>query len=449
MSIFKANDIRGLYPQDWDKGVAESIGSILPDIIQGNQIVIGRDGRESSAEILHHLAKGLNDRGIDVIDIGVVDTPAVYFTLGHFGYDGAVMITASHNPVGYNGLKFTGRNAVPINFDNGLDVLESKLKSGVKKQLGKCGKTYEKDFTDEYCNYLDGFKPEKSEIKVVYDCSNGSIAKSIHRILGDENNNAILINDSVRADFPNHGPNPTLTENLLQLKVEIEKVRAEIGFCFDGDGDRVVVVDMRGDVVSPDMITALLGLYYFRIHPEERLGDNKVLVDIRSSKAVVEYLEELGAEVISCPVGHSKIKKQMRTVDAVFAGELTGHYYFRENFYSDSAWISVFRILTVLSEIDITLDELKTRLSGYSHSGELNFTVTDSRKVVDDILREFSDAEISELDGYRFEYSDWWFILRESGTEPLLRLVAEAINRELLNEKVKEIEKIILKYSSQ
>ncbi|RKX70647.1 MAG: hypothetical protein DRP60_15565 [Spirochaetes bacterium] len=447
MSIFKANDIRGLYPQDWDKETAEGIGYFLPDIMPGQHIVIGRDGRESSVEILHYLSKGLNNRGVNVIDIGVVDTPAVYFAVGHFGYDGAVMITASHNPVGYNGLKFTGKNAVPINFENGLDVLESKLKSIDKYQIKKHGEVLKKDITHVYINYLNGFKPKSSKLKAVYDCSNGSIANAIHYVLADSKKNVILINDSVKGDFPNHGPNPTLAENLLQLKEKIKKERADIGFCFDGDGDRVVVVNSKGEVVSPDLITALLGLYYFRLQPEDRQGDMKVLVDIRSSKAVIEFLEELGAEVISCPVGHSKIKKQMRSVDAVFAGELTGHYYFRENYYSDSAWISVFRILSVLSEIDITLDDLQSRMSVYSHSGELNFSVTDSRKAIETIIEEYSDAVITNLDGYRFDYPDWWFIVRESGTEPLLRLVVEAANRVKLEEKVDKIKKIILKYT--
>ena len=191
------------------------------------------------------------------------------------------------------------------------------------------------------------------------------------------------------------------------------------------------------------VITALIGIYYFKLFPEKREGNNKVLVDIRSSQSVSESLENIGAEVIACPVGHSKIKKIMRAENALFAGELTGHYYFSENYYSDSAWISVFRILTVLSEGDLNLRDLKAELLKYGHSGEINFTVKNSGKVIDKLQGIYSDAEISDMDGYKFVYPDWWFIVRKSGTEPLLRLVVETRESDALNAKINEISKII------
>lgn len=443
MNIFKDNDIRGLYPQEWNKETAYRLGHSIPEIIAGDKIVIGRDGRESSNEIFHSIAQGLNDRGVDVIDIGTVDTPAVYFIVGHYNYDGAIMITASHNPVGYNGLKLTGKNAVPIDSTTGLNDLKRILKQRNKFSIDGRGHVIQKDISLDYYKYLQKYRPSDNRIKAVYDCSNGSIASNIHLILKESADYSILINDSVIGDFPNHGPNPTLSENLAQLRAKIEETKADIGFCFDGDGDRVVVVDNEGEIVSPDLITALIGLYYFKFFPEDRLGNNKVLVDIRSSKSVGEFLQDLGAEVIECPVGHSKIKKIMRAENALFAGELTGHYYFSENYYSDSAWISVFRILTVLSEGNTSLRDLKSGVLKYGHSGEINFTVEDSRKAIDDILVAYSDADISSMDGYKFVYPDWWFIVRESGTEPLLRLVVETRDKEALSAKRSEVSEII------
>ncbi|RKX72500.1 MAG: phosphomannomutase/phosphoglucomutase [Spirochaetes bacterium] len=443
MNIFKDNDIRGLYPQDWNRETAYRIGYLIPEVITGRNIVIGRDGRESSKEIFQSIAEGLNDRGVDVIDIGVVDTPAVYFTVGYFGYDGAIMITASHNPVGYNGLKLTEKNAIPIDSKNGLDLIKSLLNTSKEIPFEGKGDVLQKDISLDYCNYLKKFRPQNSRLKAVYDCSNGSIASNIHAILKDDTDNSILINDRVIGDFPNHGPNPTLPENLVQLQDKIKETRADIGFCFDGDGDRVVIVDNDGEIVSPDLITALIGIYYFKLFPEKREGNNKVLVDIRSSQSVSESLENIGAEVIACPVGHSKIKKIMRAENALFAGELTGHYYFSENYYSDSAWISVFRILTVLSEGDLNLRDLKAELLKYGHSGEINFTVKDSGKLIDKLQGIYSDAVISDMDGYKFVYPDWWFIVRKSGTEPLLRLVVETRESDALNAKINEISKII------
>jgi len=443
MNVFKENDIRGLYPQDWNRETAYRIGYLIPEVISGRKIVIGRDGRESSEEIFQSVTQGLNDRGLDVIDIGVVDTPAVYFTVGNFRYDGAVMITASHNPVGYNGLKLTGKNAVPIDSITGLDLLKRLLKKRTDFSIEGKGEVIQKDISPDYCKYLKKYRSGNSGLKAVYDCSNGSIASNIHAILKDDTHNSILLNDSVISDFPNHGPNPILPENLLQLRARIKETNADIGFCFDGDGDRVVIVDKEGEIVSPDLITALIGIYYFRLFPEERMGNNKVLVDLRSSQSVSEFLKDLGADVIACPVGHSKIKKIMRAEKALFAGELTGHYYFSENYYSDSAWISVFRILTVLSEGNISLRDLKSELLKYGHSGEINFTVKDSGKVIDKLLDVYSDAEIFYMDGYKFVYPDWWFIVRESGTEPLLRLVLETRDSDALNKKIREVSEII------
>lgn len=448
MSIFKENDIRGLYPENWNKDTAYRIGLFLPYIINAENIVIGRDGRESSDEILEHLTKGLIERGINVTDIGRVDTPAVYFAIGNYNFGGGVMITASHNPVGYNGLKLMGKGSTPIEYTSGLKKLEELVsgetrveKKGIKKS--NYGEVSKLDITDDYLNYLKKFQTSKKKIKAVFDCSNGSAGRFINKILENFPGESIILNSEIDGTFPNHGPNPVLPENLKQLQQKVKDENSDIGFCFDGDGDRVVVIDSDGEIVSPDFLIAVIGLYYFKFYPEDIKGNRKVLVDIRSSNSIAEVLTEMGAEVEMCPVGHAKIKKLLREKDALFAGELTGHYYYRENYYSDSAWISIFRVLSVLSECGQNLQELKNDIYKYYFSGELNFIITEKDLLISELLKQYSKAKISDLDGYCFDYKDWWFIIRKSGTEPLIRLVVEAQSSELLKKRVEELKNFI------
>jgi len=443
MSVFKENDIRGLYPGDWDKNTVFRIASFLPEILNCKNVVIGRDGRESSKEILEYLTKGLTQRGLAVIDIGIIDTPALYFTVGNFKYDAGIMITASHNPVGYNGLKIISAEASPVEYTSGLKKLEELVNIKELKNKKNIGNSSILDIEDDYINYLKKFQISKKKIKAVFDCSNGAAGRFIDDILTGFPGEVIILNSEVDGTFPNHGPNPILKENLVQVKEKVINTGADIGFCFDGDGDRVVVIDSSGEIVSPDFLTAIIGLYYLKFHPEEINGNKKILIDIRSSNSIEEYLTNLGADVEVCPVGHAKIKKLLREKDALFAGELTGHYYYRENYYSDSAWISIFRVLSVLSEGTQTLQELKKDIFKYHFSGELNFKIDNADIVINNLLEKYSDAEINNLDGYRFNFSKWWFIIRKSGTEPLIRLVAEANTKELLNEKIKEITEII------
>lgn len=445
MSIFKDNDVRGLYPEDWDKNTAYKIGYCLKEIFEGNNIVIGRDGRESSVEIVAYVTKGMIDSGLSVTDIGVVDTPAVYFSIGHFNFDGGIMITASHNPVGYNGVKITGKKGKPIEFTSGLKKLEELV--GKHQSFGgnenEKGKLKTQNIKNDYVKYIKHFQKNKKNIKAVFDCSNGAAGRFIHDILSDFPGDALVINGEVDGKFPNHGPNPVLKENLIQLRKNVIDSGSDIGFCFDGDADRVVVIDGHGDVVSPDLLTAIIGQYYLLIHPDEIKGNSTILVDIRSSNSIGEYLTRLGADVKTCPVGHAKIKKLMRDEEALFAGELTGHYYYRENFYCDSAWISIFRVLSVLSEGNKSLFEMKEEILRYHFSGELNFVVEDPASVIKELRSQYSDAAINDLDGYRFDYPDWWFIIRESGTEPLIRLVAEAKTKATLTQRVSEVSRFI------
>ena len=447
MSVFKENDIRGLYPDVWNKETAYKIGYYLPDIFSCTNIVIGRDGRESSEEILKYMTTGLSERSINTTNIGIVDTPAVYFTIDNYNFDLGIMITASHNPVGYNGLKLTGSKNNPIDVISGIKNLEKLVaeNQGIVIPDLKVKLNY-LDIGSSYVKYVNSFQTDNKNIKVVFDCSNGSSGRFVDNILRSFSGKSIILNNIVDGSFPNHGPNPVLSENLKEIQEEVLKNKADIGFIFDGDGDRVVMIDGSGKIISPDLITAILGLYYFKNSLEDLNGNRTVLVDIRSSNSISEFLIGLGASVELCPAGHGKIKKIMREKKAVFAGELSGHYYFADSFYSDSAWVTIFRVLTILSEGNRTLLDLKNEILKYNFSGEISFKVEDSNFVINKLLDKYSDAEINNLDGYRFNYSDWWFIIRKSGTEPLIRLVVESNTKDKLKEKVKEITEIIKKY---
>ncbi|MDA3939879.1 MAG: phosphomannomutase/phosphoglucomutase [Spirochaetia bacterium] len=447
MSVFKENDIRGLFPKEWDKELAFLIGNYLPEIFQIDKIVIGRDGRESSIEILEYLNLGLATAGVDVTEIGIVDTPAVYFAIENYNFDLGIMITASHNPAGYNGLKITGNTSNPIDIISGIEALEKLVilnKNNLKITVSKDNIKF-LDIKSEYVKYLGTFHVKGQKLKAVFDCSNGSGGKFIDSILSNFSGEIIVINSEIDGNFPNHGPNPVLKENLKQIQEVITENKADIGFVFDGDADRVVMIDGSGEIISPDLITAILGLYYFKYQPQSFEGNNTVLVDIRSSNSIREYLTGLGAEVELCPAGHGKIKKIMRDKKALFAGELSGHYYFMESFYSDSAWLSIFRVLSVLSEETKTLLELKNEILQYHFSGEISFQIEDKEGAINRLLNQFNDALINNLDGYRFDYSDWWFIIRKSGTEPLIRLVVEAKSEEILNQRIHQLTEIITK----
>jgi len=445
MSIYKANDIRGLYPVDWDRNTAYRIGYALGDLFEGRTVVIGRDGRDSSDEIFEYLCRGLLKRGFEITDIGMVDTPAVYYMVGTHGFGLGLMITASHNPAGYNGLKITGPGAIPVDYETGIKKIEEiTAGQGVSEddRVVRAEDIRMLDITGEYCRFIAGFQGNTENLRAVFDCSNGMAGRFIHDILKSFEGETLLLNDNVDGSFPAHGPNPSAEGSLVQLRSKVLESGADIGFCFDGDADRVVVVDENGSPVSPDIVTALLGFHF--------LGDNKekVLVDIRSSNSIPEYIRNLGGEPLYCPVGHAKIKKMLRAENAVYGGELTGHYYYRENFFCDSAWITVFAILKALASAGNKLSELSGNLMKYSFSGEISYEVSD-QSAQDEILKrlneKYSDASIGTLDGLRFNYDDWWFIVRKSGTEPLLRLVVEASTEKKLDEKVRILSEEILK----
>ncbi|NOY09295.1 MAG: phosphomannomutase/phosphoglucomutase [Spirochaetes bacterium] len=438
MGIFKAYDIRGIYDKEWDRNTAYKIGFFLPRLLDSTKIIIGRDIRISSDEIFNAVSSGINDAGADVLDIGLCDTPACYFATAFYNIRGSVMITASHNPKEYNGLKISREKAIPVGYETGLDKLEASAAGTVQPSPLK-GKTEKLDIKSDYLAHLAKFKEGIGKIRAVIDCSNGMAGIFIRDVIKDLDTDITLIFDKPDGTFPNHAPNPLIESNLKALKRKVLEEKADLGICFDGDADRVMFINEKGHFISPDLITALLGLHFFVHYPDKPGRDKTVLYDVRSSRSVVEFITKLGGNPVICKVGHSHAKKLLRETNGIYGGELAGHYYFRENYYCDSGMISALTVLSILSMEKRPISGLIAEISHYFYSGELNFEVKDKSSVMEKILSEYGNGRVNTLDGIRIDFPDWWFNLRPSNTEPYLRLVVEADSKTELDKRVKEL----------
>ncbi len=434
MGIFKANDIRGIYPEELDGERIRRIGYNLPAVLKAEKILVGRDARNSSDEIFDVLSQGIRDAGANVVDIGVCDTPAVYFATVHYGFSGSVMITASHNPPEYNGLKISGKSAVPVGPDTGLKEIETLITEPLAI-MKKRGKVESLNIEDDYSAHVHRFLGRSSRLKVVMDCGNGAASIFIHDIFDDYFFDSCFLFDTPDGDFPNHGPNPLDKGSWVEIHEAILERNADIGILFDGDADRVIFFDETGNFISPDIITALIGQHYYG----RKKSDKPMFYDIRSSKSVSEYISSLGGTSSACVTGHANIKKLLKSKNGLYAGELSGHYYFSENFYCDSGFIAAAIVCDVLEGFHLPLSQIVQRINPYSFSGEKNFSVRSTEFVLEKVKSQYSDGDINEMDGIRIDYKDWWFNLRPSGAEPLLRLVVEADTIALMEEKVGEV----------
>ncbi|MDX9799926.1 MAG: phosphomannomutase/phosphoglucomutase, partial [Spirochaetia bacterium] len=320
MGVFNANDIRGIFDEEWDLETAYRIGYFLPEILDTGIIAAGRDARLSSGEIFDHLCRGINDAGADVIDIGLCDTPAMYFTVGMYGYGGGVMITASHNPPEYNGIKIVRKGPSAIGYSDGISLLEKKVNEslGVELEKKKKGGIVFKNIEKDYLDFYSGYTKNIGNLKIVVDCSNGTAGVYGRKILTGTNVNAVYLNEKPDGHFPGHGPDPMKRENLAQLSFAVKNEKADIGLCFDGDADRVVFIDEKGTSVSPDMIIAILGKYFLKN------GKETILYDLRCSNGIAEFISECGGDAVMCPVGHVFLKKNLKETGSAFGGELAG-----------------------------------------------------------------------------------------------------------------------------
>ena len=445
MGAFHAYDIRGIYNVDFDKDTVYKVGAFLPSLLGADKVLVGRDCRVSSDEIHEYLLRGITDAGADVYDIGLSTTPMVYFGTARYGFKASVQITASHNPKEYNGLKVSCENALPVGYDNGLGRIEAWIREGRELPLAEAkGNVYEKDIRQDYLDFLLGYKSDLSGLKLAFDLSNGMSSLFAKQIFGDA---PAYIFDEMDGTFPNHEPNPLVHDNVVALEELVRKTGADVGVIYDGDADRVMFVDEKGHFISPDLIIALLGHYFIG----ERGEKGMVIQDIRSSKAVGEYLVPMGAEMYTWKVGRANAARKLREIDGVWGGELAGHYYFRDFFYSDSgllASILVLRVLASMKKKGLTMSELIDGIAKYRNSGEINFRLEDKQGAMDALREHFISREtpvaMMDFDGYRVEFPDWWFNIRPSNTEPYLRFICEASSDELLESRIHEVKELLV-----
>ncbi len=444
MGAFHAYDIRGIYNVDFDKDTAYKTGYFLPELLGADKVLVGRDCRVSSDEIHEYLLKGITDAGADVYDIGLSTTPMVYFGTANYGFKASVQITASHNPAEYNGMKVSRENALPVGFDTGLGQIKEWIDSGRPcTPAAVKGQVKSMDIHKDYLEFLLKYKGDYSGLKIAMDLSNGMSSLYAREIFGDQ---PAYIFEDLDGRFPNHEPNPLVEKNVAALKELVRSTGADIGVIYDGDADRVMFVDENSRFISPDLMIAVLGHYFL----EERGEKGIVLQDIRSSKAVGEYLAPMGGQMRTWKVGRAFAAHKLRELDGVYGGELAGHYYFRDFFYSDSGLLASILILDVVAAMKakgISLSRLIAGIEKYQNSGEINFRIEDKQGAMDAVRDHFMSTEEStaymDFDGYRVEFPQWWFNIRPSNTEPYLRFICEATSRELLDEKIAVVKEIL------
>ena len=444
MGAFHAYDIRGIYNVDFDKNTAYKVGYFIPELLKTDKVLVGRDCRVSSDEIHEYLLKGITDAGADVYDIGLSTTPMVYFGTANYGFKASVQITASHNPKEYNGMKVSCENALPVGYDTGLGQIEAWINAGKATPVAeKRGQVFQKDIREDYLAFLKKYMGDLSGLKLAFDLSNGMSSLFAKQIFGDAPE---YIFDTMDGTFPNHEPNPLVRKNVVALEELVKKTGADAGVIYDGDADRVMFVDEKGNFVSPDLMIAVLGHYFIG----ERGEKGYVIQDIRSSKAIGEYLEPMGAKMYTWKVGRANAARRLREIDGIWGGELAGHYYFKDFFYSDSgllASILILRVLANLKKEGISFSQIIGKIARYQNSGEINFKLTDKQGAMDAVKAHFEEQEkptaFMDFDGYRVEFPDWWFNIRPSNTEPYLRFICEATTKELLDKKVAEVKSLL------
>ncbi len=448
MSAFKAYDIRGIYNKDFNKEDVYRIGFFLPQLLQADKILVGRDVRVSSPEIFEALSNGITDAGADVYNLGLSTTPMVYYFTAKHHFSASVQITASHNPKEYNGLKVSRENALPVGFDSGLGELQKLVESMLPiVPVADKGKMIAYEVIDEYIEFQKTFMKDVSNLNISIDCSNGMSSLLVKDIYGDAPHYLYSILDGT---FPNHEPNPLEEENVEDLKHLVLSQKSDVGVIFDGDADRVMFVDDKGRFIRPDLMIAVLAEYFIK----EQGRKGIVLQDIRTSKSVSEYITKLGSTMHMWRVGRAYAALKLREIDGVFGGELAGHYYFKDFYFSDSGILAATLILGIVADLKRnhkTLSALIDEINTYANSGELNYKINQKAEAMEAIREYFTGQEPTvaffDFDGYRIEFNDWWFNIRPSNTEPYLRFIAEARSEELLAGKIAKAEEILHKFN--
>ena len=431
--IFKAYDVRGIYPDDLDEKMAFLIAQAVVSYAGAKKVIVGRDMRTSSEKLFAALVDGIINTGTDVIDIGLVPTEGVYFALENCDADLAIMITASHNPKEYNGFKAMRRREGSSEFVRGK-IIDEYIKEEVRTD--NKGNVEKLDIWDKYINHCLSFVDisKIKPLKIVVDAGNGLAGKVIPKVADKLPVEIIPINFKLDGNFPAHPSNPLLDGVSDQVAVKIKEVGADLGFIFDGDMDRIFPVDDTGNLVRGDKTLLMLAQYMLAKYPGKGVAYNLIC-----SKATPEFISRWGGRPIRREVGFVNVRQGMIDEDGIMGGELSGHFCFRDNWYNDSGLIAFLMILELMSSKDQKMSEIAALLTPYFKSPELNFTVSDKEAIIEVFKNKYADGNQDELDGLTVQYPDWWFNIRPSNTEPLLRLTIEADRKELLDGKVSEL----------
>src|SRR3954470_14322993 len=458
-TIFKAYDVRATYPNPLNEEAAWKVGHATGQFLKRSRqavshdqkvkmedtVVVGRDMRPHSPDLARQLSEGLRSTGMNVIDVGLIDTSFIYFAINHLDCVGGIMTTASHNPIQYNGFKISGPKAKPIGAASGLDDIKRIAMTLKVGQTGLNGKYEERDLWADYRKHVLQFLDLKRKLKVVIDASNGMAGKMVPTVFGGVKDLEIVpLLFEITGSFT-HEPNPLVEANLAMLKEQMKKTPVDLGACFDGDADRCMFLDETGKAIGSDMITALLAEDYLK-RPQNKGA--AIVYDLRSSHVVPDIIKQLGGVPVRDRVGHAFIKKTMAEKKAIFGGELSGHIYFRDYYYADSAAVAFARVLSILSAQQQPLSKLIGQYHKYSQSGEINFEVEDKDGKIRELGEAYKKGQIDYLDGITVDMAgqgggDWWFNVRKSNTEPLLRLNLEAKNPQAVKERLEELQKIL------
>ncbi len=437
MNPFKMYDIRGIYPQEVDENLAYELGKAVSVFLKAKKLVVGRDGRASSDVLYKKLVEGITLMGCDVVNIGRCSTPQFYFELFRGTADGGIMITASHNPKEYNGFKICGPNARPIYAENGFDEIQELIKKSKYDEVFRKGEILNKQIFEDYVTYFSSKSVEiKKPLKIIIDTGNGMgicEVKALKKIMGSSIDETVLF-PVIDGNFPNHECNPIKKDNVKELLEEMKKNRYDLGFAFDGDADRVVCFTSSGLMIPPDIMTAILA----KVVCKE--GD-KVGFEVRTSQSVVEELNDDGFKGQLYPSGHSLIKKHMVKDGTVFAGEKSGHYFYRDLSFTESSLYTVINIIKFYLENDLEKVAKKIINRRYSIE-EKNYVVSDKEKALEVIEKSFEGEKVN-VDGLSIYTEDYFFNIRKSNTENLIRLNVEGANDTIVNEVVKKIETIL------
>jgi len=440
--IFKAYDVRGIYPTELNERTAYRIGKAFVSFLKCKEVVVGYDMRLSSPNLSMAFMKGANDAGADAIDIGMVSTDAIYFASG-FLKKPAIMFTASHNPIEYNGIKFCRENAIPINEETGLNKIREIAEQNKYKKRVKKGKIIKKDILKGYVNHILSFIDKKKikNLKIAVDAGNGMAGKIIPLIYNNLKVKIVPLYFKLDGSFPNHPADPSKYENLKELQNIVKKQKCDFGMAFDGDGDRIFFIDEKGTIINSSLTSSLIAKSILN-----KFKNEKVIYNLVCGKIVPETIKKYGGKAIMVRVGHSFIKDTMRKNKARFGCEHSAHYYFKDNFYADSGMIASLMIAEIVSRENKPLSDLLEEFKKYYKIEETNFKVEEKEaksKEIEQYYNKKNPKKISKMDGISIEFEDYWFNVRKSNTEPLLRLNLEAKTRRIMKEKKKEISKIM------